>query len=529
MSRYLLLFFLALIGLSALGGEAPPRNPFLADSSYPMAHGEPAQQDSVPQAGPRGPTTTLRSDQVDYRHLGPGHFGANLSGVYPDGARVFWSNGLDRIVKMDQDTFDVIDEYFFPGAEVYSSEEADEAIAAFDASNDGIFAIWRGFRQMLKLRDLANLYTLLDRNHHYFIGSRHGAIRVYGDEDPADSRSRIIKLNETRLPPEVTGPVMGLNITFDGRLVVVTEHGYVALMGRDFSGLSYTRLLHSEGAEKKETGPAGRGWVRNPPALDQDGGIYIVSQAHMHKVVRTGSELSTREADGAWVVPYRNGWGHGSGATPSLMGFGDNDRFVVITDGEPRMNVVLYWRDAIPENWEALPGQPRRVAGIREVTMGDPELTEIQSEQSVVVSGYGAMVVNNEPGNFPWYLPGRAKGILVGLLGSNPRYQPYGVQKFIWKPESRSFEVAWINRSVSSPSSVPIVSRGADRVYLIGARNNRFTLEALDWTSGESRFHYVIGGQRYNVMYAGTLLDEAGRINYGTPWGRVRINYLGER
>ena len=30
-------------------------------------------------------------------------------------------------------------------------------------------------------------------------------------------------------------------------------------------------------------------------------------------------------------------------------------------------------------------------------------------------------------------------------------------------------------------------------------------------------------GQRYNPLFSGTLLDEAGRIHYGTPWGRVRL------
>jgi hypothetical protein len=64
---------------------------------------------------------------------------------------------------------------------------------------------------------------------------------------------------------------------------------------------------------------------------------------------------------------------------------------------------------------------------------------------------------------------------------------------------------------------------GSNRVYFIGARNNEFTLEALGWDTGNSDFHYVIGGQRYNVMYAGTAIDEDGRIHYGTPWGRVRL------
>ena len=81
-----------------------------------------------------------------------------------------------------------------------------------------------------------------------------------------------------------------------------------------------------------------------------------------------------------------------------------------------------------------------------------------------------------------------------------------------------------MNSKVSSPSSVPLVGIGSDTAYLIGARDNRWTLEALDWHTGESRFHYVIGGQRYNVLFSATLLDENGRIHYGTPWGRVRLN-----
>jgi hypothetical protein len=206
------------------------------------------------------------------------------------------------------------------------------------------------------------------------------------------------------------------------------------------------------------------------------------------------------------------------------MGFGDEDPFVVITDGESQMNMLLFWRNEIPADWEQLTDTPdRRIAGQLPVTLGDDSLTEIQSEQSVVVSGYGAMVVNNTPRNIPWYLPERARGLLVGYLGSNPEYQPYGLQKFEWNAELRRLEYAWTNTMISSPSSVPIVGMGSNRVYFIGARNNEFTLEALGWDTGNSDFHYVIGGQRYNVMYSGTAIDEDGRIHYGTPWGRVRL------
>jgi hypothetical protein len=46
----------------------------------------------------------------------------------------------------------------------------------------------------------------------------------------------------------------------------------------------------------------------------------------------------------------------------------------------------------------------------------------------------------------------------------------------------------------------------------------------MNWETGKSEFHYTIGDQRYNVLFSGTLIDEDGRIHYGTPWGRVRLN-----
>ena len=127
------------------------------------------------------------------------------------------------------------------------------------------------------------------------------------------------------------------------------------------------------------------------------------------------------------------------------------------------------------------------------------------------------------PRNVPWYLPARAATLLISFLGSAPRYQPYGVLKFRWDASDRRLRRAWLNREVSSPSCVPVVSYPSDRVYLIGARGNHWTLEALEWSDGRSAFHSVIGGQRYNPLFSGTEIDEVGRVHYGTPWGRVRV------
>ena len=516
---------LLLAATSAQAAEHAPKNPYLADSVYPLGHGDAAQQDAVPVAGPEYPGPSFEPHEVQYVASGPAQFGASTSGPYADGRRVYWANGLDRIVKIDFDTFEPLATYWFEGVKRWTEQEADAAIDYFDTHDAGVSSLWRAFREASKLRDLSGVYTVLDVDNNYYIADKDGRITAYGDADPNDPASPIVKLRSAQLPAEVTGFTVGMNMTFDGWLIIPTEHGYLVALSRDFSRHRVVRLRHSEGAGEKATRPTGYGWVRNGAAIDRDGGIYIASQAHMHKVVWSGERLSTDPADGAWAAPYLNDWGHGTGATPSLMGFGAEDRFVVITDGQPKMNVVLFWRDRIPRDWSALPGAPhRRIAGMRPATMGNPRLTEIQSEQSVVVAGYGALVVNNNPRNPPWYLPGQAQRLLVSYLGSSPEHQPYGVQKFEWDASARALREAWVNVEVSSPSCVPIVSHDSNRVYLIGARNDQWTLEALDWTTGSSEYHSVIGGQRYNPLFSGTLLDDAGRIHYGTPWGRVRLD-----
>ena len=521
--------FLAALALTvAVSGsnaaERPPRNPFLADSTYPLGHGDSAQQDALAVRGPRDPGPALDASEIQYAPVGPAHFGAYTSGPYPDGRRVIWSNGLDRIVKVDFETFEVLATHWVPGARRWTEAEAEASIAGFDESNEGVFAIWRAFRDASKLRDLSSVYTVVGVDNTYYIADKTGSITAYADADPSDPASPIVEKAVFRLPEPVSGLTVGMNMTFDGWLIVPTEHGYVVAVSRDLKEHRVVRLRHSEDAESKATRSTGYGWVRNGVAIDGEGGLYIASQEHMHKLVWTGERISTDPEEGAWTARYANGWGHGTGATPSLMGFGEEDRFVVITDGEPLMNVVLFWRDAIPDDWQPPAGVPDpRIAGMLPADMGDPELKEIQSEQSVVVAGYGALVVNNVAQNMPWYLPSRAATLLISFLGSEPRYQPFGVQKFEWDPVSRSLRRAWVNREVSSPSCVPIVSYPSDRVYLIGARNDRWTLEALEWQDGHSAFYTAIGGQRYNPLFSGTEIDEAGRIHYGTPWGRVRL------
>ncbi len=517
--------------VGTISANPPPRNAFLADSDQPIGHGSSAQQDSIPIAGPTGPSETLTDRDIVYQHVGPAHFGIAISGPYPDGSRVIWTNGGDRISKLDHETLKVLVELPLPGREQVSESEADEVYSNVDRlEGDELvrYALGLGARY---LAGLAGVYYLLDVDNTLFVGNS-DSVTAYAETDRSDPASAIGIRNEFLRPEGVTGQFVSANMTFDGRIVAVTNEGWVLAIERDFSSHEAILLPGAENAaaHNKAMAAAGRrrgaaDWVRNPAAIDKQGGIYLPSLDQMHKIVWDGERLSADPADGAWSEPYLNGSGVGTGSGATLMGFGDEDRFVVITDGEDLMNLLLYWRDEIPDDWERLPGAPsRRIAGLLPVNFGNYSAEAVQTEQSTVVSGYGAMVVNNEPASVPANFPGRGGRALVGYLGNRPEFTPYGVQKFAWDPEARQLVKAWVNAGVSSTNGVPVVSLGSGRVYTVGVRDGQWSLEALDWATGESAFHYVLGGHRYNSRFSGINIDQNGRIVYATDFGIIRID-----
>jgi hypothetical protein len=62
-----------------------------------------------------------------------------------------------------------------------------------------------------------------------------------------------------------------------------------------------------------------------------------------------------------------------------------------------------------------------------------------------------------------------------------------------------------------------------DSVYTRGTRHGLWTIEALDWTTGEARGHWVLGDSRFNTLGGGVHLDEEGRIVFGSIFGKTRI------
>ena len=67
------------------------RNPWLADSTYPITHAASGQPGAVAVAGPVSTSRALRDADIAYRFMGPADLIQVISSPYPDGNRAIWS------------------------------------------------------------------------------------------------------------------------------------------------------------------------------------------------------------------------------------------------------------------------------------------------------------------------------------------------------------------------------------------------------------------------------------------------------
>jgi hypothetical protein len=508
---------------------APIENPYLPSSAYPVAHG---YGDLTPFAGPIGPGKTLQDGEVLWKPVGPiNSYVPNFSEPYPDGRRVIWVGGYDRIAKLDAETMDILTTYAIGGGKYYGEEEIRRYISTADNLDPQEYDALEQKTWRDPYRYTATAYRLVTKDNELYIphidadGSM--ALRVYGETDATDPASDILLKREWKIPPELSrAKVMSVHMTYDGWVLMVTQDGLLVALTRDFSEVR-TLMLPRRGDEPTEA-DFFAAFVRNGLTVDNNNGIYVVSRDFLHRVQWTGKQLSLDEKDGAWSVSYANDFGTGSGTTPTPMGWGpEEDHLVLMTDGAIGNNLVAYWRDKIPEDWQGLPGQPRRVAGIVKVSFGTPDDDRLQIENAPVIYGYGVFL-NNFDNTFVRKNKPREGGA-IQVRADNyvhmPGHDAPGAARLAWNPDTRSLETVWRSQR-NFGNTVCTVSSATELVYCWGRKDNQWIFQGTDWDSGETAVEYVLGSsKRYDAMGGPIIIDHEGRAicSCSGGMGLVRI------
>ncbi|MGX1809827.1 hypothetical protein ACWIGI_29250 [Nocardia sp. NPDC055321] len=503
---------------AASPGSTAPRNPYLAADRYAITHLDSAQSDSFPDPIPRG-TFTIDPAVMPRVPVGPVNI-MTLASTDKDYRWISSTQGV-RYVDVSDGGFRQVAGLDTPGSAPISEQALDQVL---DQRFTDVEQIESAVQQDWKVdwtRIANGVYGMVDRDNRVYYNTFDSQLYIFGlrDKDKPEDGIEVVKhldlkpfLGSGQTTLGMSENVVGVSMTYDGHVVVASSRGL----------LLFDRALENE---PKQVRFSDDETISNSMANDEDGGIYVASDKFMHKVVWTGSELSTKESDGAWSAPYDFGeqppavkFGIGTGSTPTLMGFGEGeDELVVITDGANRMKLVAFWRNKIPDGFQKKAGtKSNRIADQIAVTAGLPEpLPEfVQSEQSVVVNGYGAFVVQNIG-------DGGSQDRLIDVLANGPvDAPPHGMQRFEWDPAADKWNSVWTRGDVVSTSMVPAVSSSAGVVFVNGySAADGWEVTGLDWKTGET-VHRTIFGQS-------NLGNGAYAIVEGLPNGDLLFNSIG--
>src|SRR5215510_5765865 len=78
-------------------------------------------------------------------------------------------------------------------------------------------------------------------------------------------------------------------------------------------------------------------------------------------------------------------------------------------------------------------------------------------------------------------------------------------------------------------SAIPTAFRSSRRDptwFTSPAHDNQWTLGAIDWSTGESRFHYAPGGARFNSFYPQPEVDADGRVMVSALYALLRDHLM---
>jgi hypothetical protein len=506
----------ALLDRAEAASLADP-NPWVVRSVYPMSHYNPAQTDVThvvgPSAGSKLTVEDARTVPVAWVS------GPTVKRIGEDTV-VIASNPLGIIkVRATGESFDVISNVPYPHMEEVHAEVSDETIARVMRGIDGNRRKkqgWRLWLRSLMMYSRLNLgqrtmgsgaYAVIDKDgFHYTAFDKTWMVKSFDHNRVDQPMAPVRSMNlMDALPEDATDGIdriLGINMTYDGYLVAAATGG-LFVMDRDLT--VQDRILF----------PGEH--VENSIAIDHQNGIYVVTSKQMHKLVWTGRELSQRAEDGAWVSPYATmpegesykmgALSIGSGTTPTLMGFGeDEDKLVIISDASREgANIVAFWREQIPDDFEQKAGAlSRRIADQQPI-----RISRATVEASPAVYGYGVVLINS---TYPEPSPISMDAIGNALMSGITRKAPLGVQKFIWNARDDRFEESRLLPDIDNTDWMPpAISPASGMTYIANKREGINEYVGVDWETGEikARWEFPDEGVIWN-NWGGitTLLDD---------------------
>ena len=496
----LCLLFVSSMAIAESGSERShpiaPRNPFAAKGPYPMSHHDPGQTDTTIVAGP---TKGRKLTRADAKTVPVSWCSAPIVKKVGDHTIVIAGtpHGLAKIDATGE-AFDFVSFMPYPGLEDEhrpTHEDLDWHRAKVDERRLGK-QDWRLlFQSAYMLYDMgmnyrnggSGAYGIVDRDGYHY--TFYDATRLVKSFDGNDPKAPLVPVASTSivegLPEDMREEVtriLGISMTYDGHLAVASKGG-LFVFDRNLERKDYLRFPPGE-------------HVENSIALDEKR-IYVVTSKAMRGVAWDGERLSVDEADGGWISAYeampegeaiaKGAASHGSGTTPTLMGFGDDDdRLVLISDGSADgAQLVAFWRDEIPEGFEQKPGAPsRRIADAIRL-----EVSPLTVEASPAAYGTGVIVLNS---TYPESAPAPLSIIGNAFLAGETRPAPRGAQKFEWNAAENRFEEAWFLEDIDNTDWMPPAISPANGLAYVATRvDSVYEYRAIDFETGETVARWI--------------------------------------
>jgi hypothetical protein len=526
-----LLFILSLASMAMAQAALPAANPWAAEGPYPMSHHNPGQTDA---SVVEGPTVGKQLTEADAKHVPITWCSGPI--VKKVGAHTTVIAGTPHgLAKIDAtgEAFELVHFMPYPGLETEHTDVTNQDIAWHA---DRIDERRRKKQDLRLLFESAFLFWGMELNFHNGGSGAYGVIDKDGYHYTSFDATRLVQSfdgNEIGAPlvpvrhvdvrdglPEEEADgidrVMGISMTYDGHLAAAASGG-LFVFDRELNRKDYL-LFPGE-------------HVENSIAIDERG-IYVVTSKHMRRVVWTGERLSMDEADGAWISAYdvmpegeainRGAASHGSGTTPTLMGFGeDEDKLVLISDGHPDgANLVAFWREGIPEGFVQKAGtKSRRIADQIRIRVSPTTV-----EASPAVYGNGVVVLNS---TYPESAPAPLNILGNAFLAGTTRPAPRGAQKFEWIATENRFVESWFLPEIDNTDWMPpAISPQNGLAYISTKVDDVYEYRAVRWDTGETvaRWPFPDDSVKWNNWGGITTLLEDGDLLLGGFFGVKRYD-----